>query len=87
MAISLKKSVRFIPQSPSTDKHPTQKPLVPAERLILSVKNGGKGKAPIPFVGSGSECVTAGMLGMTTTPLRLGDCVSLAKGWLKSVGC
>ncbi len=67
-------------------KHPTQKPLVLAERLILSAKNGGRGKVLIPFVGSGSECVAAKMLGMDYHGIEInGDYIRLAKGWLKNV--
>ncbi len=67
-------------------KHPTQKPLALTEQLISSAKNGKKGKVLIPFVGSGSECVVAKMLGMDYHGIEInGDYVRLARGWLKNV--
>jgi site-specific DNA-methyltransferase (adenine-specific) len=41
--------------------HPTQKPIQLTEKLIFSRINGNKGRALIPFAGSGSECIVAEM--------------------------
>ena len=43
-------------------KHPTQKPLKACDRLILTSSNEGD-TVLIPFAGSGSECVSAKILG------------------------
>jgi len=40
-------------------QHPTQKPMALTKKLIQSRINGNNGRALIPFVGSGSECVVA----------------------------
>lgn len=47
----------------NTEKHPTQKPLDLCNKLILSARQE-KGFILIPFVGSGSECVSAKSLGL-----------------------
>lgn len=43
-------------------KHPTQKPLKACDRLILTSSNIGD-TVLIPFVGSGSECISTKILG------------------------
>lgn len=44
-------------------KHPTQKPLELSRKLILSAMPQKKGVVLVPFVGTGSECVSAKELG------------------------
>ncbi len=39
--------------------HPTQKPLVLSTRLIMAAKPDGEFTVLVPFVGSGSECISA----------------------------
>jgi len=45
------------------EKHPTQKPIALCDRLIKSAKQN-EGYVLIPFVGSGSECVSAKKLNL-----------------------
>ncbi len=51
-------------------KHPTQKPLALARRLIASVPNE-KGRVLIPFIGSGSEMVAAMSLDREPTGIEI----------------
>lgn len=61
-------------------KHPTQKPQVLSEKLLLS---SGGGKALIPFAGSGAECVAAHRLGMDFLAAEINrDYVLLANEWI-----
>ncbi|MFH1237903.1 MAG: DNA methyltransferase [archaeon] len=46
-----------------TEKHPTQKPLAVCDRLIISAKQSN-GLVLVPFVGSGSEVVSAKINGL-----------------------
>ena len=66
-------------------KHPTQKPIALTESLIQSVLGETKnGRVLVPFVGSGSECVTARKLGHNFLGFELNaDYIQFAKLWLK----
>jgi len=46
-----------------TEKHPTQKPIALCDKLIISAKQKD-GFILVPFVGSGSECVSAKNMGL-----------------------
>ncbi len=67
-------------------KHPTQKPSLLTEKLILSAAKKKNGKLLVPFAGSGSECVVAkklkvGYYGIEINP----EYVNLAREWLARV--
>lgn len=65
-------------------KHPTQKPLELTRRLIQSCKPEKDGLIIIPFVGSGSECLVAEQLGLSTIGFELNkDFVTLAQWVVK----
>lgn len=65
-------------------KHPTQKPLELARRMILSRINGRGGRALIPFAGSGSECVAAQALGVDFVGIEINpEYARLARMWLR----
>lgn len=67
-------------------QHPTQKPIALTKKLIQSRINGNNGRTLIPFVGSGSECVTAKMLGVEFFGIELNpEYVEYANKWLKLV--
>ena len=54
--------------------HPTQKPIELCRKLILSCRQtADKGYILIPFVGSGSECVAAKMLGLPFVGIELNE--------------
>lgn len=64
-------------------KHPTQKPLAIAERLIRSATAAG-GEVLIPFAGSGSECVAARNAGVDFSAAEINpDYVLLAEERLR----
>ncbi|RNJ73463.1 MAG: site-specific DNA-methyltransferase [Thaumarchaeota archaeon S13] len=64
-------------------KHPTQKPLALARRLILSMTRPGRGRIVVPFLGSGSECVAAKRLGVRFAGIEANpEYAALATGWL-----
>lgn len=68
-------------------KHPTQKPMELARRLLLSAKPESQGFVVVPFVGSGSECLVAKQLnldfiGFETNPIF----VKMSKGILNEKG-
>lgn len=52
-------------------KHPTQKPMELARRLVLSRINGEGGRVLVPFAGSGSECVVAAQMGLEWLGIEL----------------
>ena len=73
----------FVERSPL--KHPTQKPLELSRKLIQSKINGSGGSLLIPFVGSGSECVSAKQIGIDFIGMEINP--HYAKGanrWLSS---
>lgn len=66
------------------EKHPTQKPLALCERLIKSAKQK-QGYVLVPFVGSGSECVSAKELNLDYVGFDLNpDYIKLAEERLKN---
>jgi len=70
----------------STMKHPTQKPLSLTEKLIKSAIPKKDGFVLVPFVGSGSECVSAKKLGLSYLGFELNpDYVKIAEKWLNSI--
>ncbi len=70
----------------NTMKHPTQKPLSLTEKLIKSAMPKKDGVVLIPFVGSGSECVSAKKLGLSYLGFELNpDYVKITEKWLGSV--
>lgn len=65
-------------------KHPTQKPMELAKRLILSRINGDGGRVLVPFAGSGSECVVAQALGVDFVGIEINpEYARFAREWLK----
>ena len=65
-------------------KHPTQKPMAMARRMLCSIINGGGEKVLVPFAGSGSECVAAHSLGIDFYGIELNpEYVRLAQGWVE----
>jgi site-specific DNA-methyltransferase (adenine-specific) len=67
------------------EKHPTQKPLALCDRLIKSAKQK-EGCVLVPFVGSGSECVSAKKLGLDYIGFDLNpDYIKLAEERLRNV--
>lgn len=69
-------------------KHPTQKPMKLTQKLLLSRINNAnnKGKVLIPFAGSGSECVTAKLLGINFTAIECNpEYVDYANKWLSKI--
>lgn len=67
------------------EKHPTQKPLELCDRLIMSCRQEN-GLVVIPFVGSGSECVSAKRLGVPYIGFDLNpDYIRLSEARLKTV--
>jgi site-specific DNA-methyltransferase (adenine-specific) len=67
------------------EKHPTQKPLALCDKLIRSAKQSD-GYILIPFVGSGSECVSAKKLNLDYIGFDLNpDYIRLAKERLKEL--
>ena len=67
------------------EKHPTQKPLLLCDKLIMSAKQN-EGYVLIPFVGSGSECVSAKKLGIKFIGFELNPhYVKLANERLKEI--
>lgn len=67
-------------------QHPTQKPMELTKKLIQSRINGNNGRTLIPFVGSGSECVTAKNLGVEYLGIELNpEYVEYANKWLKII--
>jgi len=66
-------------------KHPTQKPLLLTEKLIKSCMTKKNGTLLVPFVGSGSECVSAKKLGVSYIGFELNpDYIVIAEKWLKN---
>ena len=66
-----------------TLKHPTQKPMEVARRLILSRVNGDGGRVLVPFAGSGSECLAAQEMGLEYVGIELNpEYVDFANQWL-----
>jgi site-specific DNA-methyltransferase (adenine-specific) len=66
------------------EKHPTQKPLALCDRLIMSAKQK-EGYVLVPFVGSGSEIVSAKKLNLDFIGFELNpDYVKLANERLKN---
>ncbi|MBF2735625.1 MAG: site-specific DNA-methyltransferase [Betaproteobacteria bacterium AqS2] len=64
-------------------KHPTQKPLALARRLLRSRIRGAGGRVLVPFAGSGSECVAAQQLGIGYLGVEVNrDYLKLARKWL-----
>jgi len=69
----------------NTMKHPTQKPLLLTQKLIKSAMPKKDGLVIVPFVGSGSECVSAKKLGLSYLGFELNpDYVKLAEEWLRT---
>ncbi len=67
-------------------KHPTQKPLELAKKLIKSRINGENGRTLVPFSGSGSECVAAKLLNVEYLGIEINkDFVNYAKQWINNV--
>lgn len=65
-------------------EHPTQKPLALCDKLILSAKPKADGMVLVPFAGSGSECVSAKMLGMDFIGFEINpDYIKIANERLK----
>lgn len=78
--LELKKHSKHI-----TIKHPTQKPLELAEKLIKSAMPRRNGVVLVPFAGSGSECVMAKKLGLSYIGIEINpEYVKLAEKWLAS---
>lgn len=68
----------------TTEKHPTQKPLLLCDKLILSTKQK-EGFVLVPFVGSGSECVSAKQLGLDFVGFDMNpDYIRLTKARLEA---
>jgi site-specific DNA-methyltransferase (adenine-specific) len=67
-------------------KHPTQKPLELSKKLILSAIPKEQGIILVPFVGSGSECVAAKMLGQNYIGFELNpDYIRIAEARLNNL--
>lgn len=67
------------------EKHPTQKPLALCDKLIMSAKQK-EGYVLVPFVGSGSECVSAKKLGLDFVGFDLNpNYIRLTKERLKEI--
>ena len=65
-------------------KHPTQKPMDLTKRLMQSRINGRRGRALMPFAGSGSECVVAKQLGVEFLGIEINpEYAAFARSWLK----
>jgi len=66
-------------------KHPTQKPLALSKKLITSAMPGKDGVVLVPFVGTGSECVAAKILGQSYIGFEMNpDYIKLAKKYLEN---
>jgi len=67
------------------EKHPTQKPLELSKKLVLSAMPEKNGVVLIPFVGTGSECVAAKILGQNYIGFEINpDYIRLADRYLKN---
>jgi site-specific DNA-methyltransferase (adenine-specific) len=67
-------------------KHPTQKPLEISKKLIKSAMPEKGGVVLVPFVGTGSECVSAKALGVDYIGFEINpDYVKIAEKFLASV--
>ena len=69
----------------NVEKHPTQKPLALSRKLILSARPKTGGVVLVPFVGTGSECVSAKQLGLSYVGFEINpDYVRMAEKFLSS---
>ncbi len=69
-------------------KHPTQKPLEISKRLIASAMPRKNGVVLVPFVGTGSECVSAKTLGQSYVGFEINpDYVKIAEKFLGATPC
>ena len=69
-----------------TEKHPTQKPLELSKKLILSASPKKSGVVLVPFVGTGTECVAAKILGQNYIGFEINpDYVIMAEKYINSV--
>ena len=65
-------------------KHPTQKPLELSKKLIISAMPKKGGVVLVPFVGTGSECAAAKILGQSYVGFEINpDYIKLAEKYLE----
>ncbi len=65
-------------------KHPTQKPLELSKKLIMSATPKKDGVVLVPFVGTGSECVAAKVLGQSYIGFEINpDYIKLAEKYIE----
>ena len=65
-------------------KHPTQKPTELTQRLIKSRVKDYTSRLLVPFAGSGSECVTAKLMGVETVGIEINpQYAEFAEKWLE----
>ena len=65
--------------------HPTQKPLAISRKLILSAMPKKGGVVLVPFIGTGSECVSAKQLGLYYVGFEINpDYVRMAEKFINS---
>ena len=69
----------------NVEKHPTQKPLAISRKLILSAMPKKGGVVLVPFIGTGSECVSAKQLGLYYVGFEINpDYVRMAEKFINS---